>query len=306
MSAQRFDDQVVIVTGAGAGLGRAYAHLLASLGARVVVNDYGGTVTGERGTLAAADAVVAEITEAGGTAVANGADISDPNAGTDLVAQAMDTWGRIDAIINNAGSTRGGVGVEQNSVEDLMFTLNIHVAGTARLVSAAWKHMSAAGYGRIVNTSSDSIWGTPSANYVTAKAAVFGYTRAVAAEAGPLGIKVNTILPSAWTRMTGQLPPGDFRDTVERHFPPERAAPFVALLAHRDCPWNGEAFQIGANRAAHTFLAATTGFKAGDDDPLGTFTANADAITDTNNWYVPDDMGDSVAHVIADLQGDPQ
>lgn len=300
-----FEDLVVVITGAGNGLGRAYAHLLASRGARVVVNDYGGTVSGEPGTVTAALAVVDEIVAADGSAVANGADVGAADSGAELVTQALDTWGRLDAVINNAGATRGGVGVEQNDVDDLLFTLNLQVAGTARLVKAAWPYLQKSGHGRVVSTSSDSLWGTPSPNYVTAKAAIFGYTRAIASEGAAVGIKANTVMPSAWTRMTADIPPGDFRDTVERHFPPEAVAPFVALLVHPDCPWNGEAFQVGAHRAAREFLAVTAGYRADPADPLADFAAHTADVADLTRWGIPADMIDSVDVVVGDLEGRP-
>lgn len=298
-----FENRVIAITGAGGGLGRAYAKLLASRGAKIVVNDYGGDVSGRAGTSAMADTVVKEIVEAGGQAVANSADVSHDSSGDDIVSTALDTWGRLDAVINNAGATRGGVGIAENSVEDLLFSFNIHVAGAARLVRAAWPHLQKSDAGRVVNTSSDSIWGTPTSNYVTSKAAIIGLTRALAAEAAGTSVKVNTIMPSAWTRMTGGIPPGDFRDTVETYFPPEAAAPFVAYLVHPDCPWNGEAFQVGGNRAAREFLGVTSGFKADPSRPLESFAENAASVADTTTWSTPVDMLDSVSRVVADLEG---
>ncbi|WP_207844494.1 SDR family NAD(P)-dependent oxidoreductase [Williamsia soli] len=302
-----FDQRVMIITGAGGGLGRAYATFLAARGARIVVNDYGGTVHGVPGGPGMAQAVVDEITAAGGQAVASGADVGVDGSGDELVQLALDTWGRLDAVINNAGATRGGVGIADNSIEDLLFSFNIHVAGAARLARAAWPHLLSSDSGRIVNTSSDSIWGTPTSNYVTCKAAVFGLTRALAAEAAAHGsLKVNTVMPSAWTRMTGGIPPGDFRDTVENNFPPEAAAPFVAYLVHPECPWNGEAFQVGANRAAREYLAVTSGFIADQEKPLQSFAEHPEQVTDTSTWVIPGDMLESVELVVADLEGRPR
>ncbi|CAM3306630.1 SDR family NAD(P)-dependent oxidoreductase [Nocardioides dubius] len=298
-----FTDRVVIITGAGGGLGRAYAHFLAARGARIVVNDYGGDVQGVAGDLAMARSVVEEIQAAGGQAIANGADVTSPSAGDEIVEQAMAAWGRVDAVINNAGATRGGVGIAENSAEDLLTSFDIHVAGSVRVTRAAWPHLIASGNGRVVNTSSDSIWGTPTSNYVTCKAAIVGLTRALAAEAAEVGIAVNTVMPSAWTRMTGGIPPGDFRDTVEKHFPPEAAAPFVGFLVHPDCPWNGEAFQVGGNRAAREFLAVTGGFKADPARALDSFAENAERVVDAAEWMVPTDMLDSVDLVVSDLEG---
>lgn len=298
-----FDGRVVAVTGAGNGLGRAYALFLAARGARVVVNDFGGTVAGDPGGPSVAQQVVDEIVAVGGEAVASAVDVRHPDSGLSIVTQALDTFGHLDAVINNAGATRGGVGIAENSVEDLLFSFDIHVAGSARLVQAAWPHLMASPAGRVVNTSSDSIWGTPTSNYVTCKAGVVGLTRALAAEAAGTSVAVNTVMPSAWTRMTGGIPPGGFRDAVETHFPPEAAAPFVAYLVHPDCPWNGEAFQVGGHRAAREFLAVTSGFKADPADPLASFAAHPERVADATVWTSPQNMVESVDLVVADLEG---
>lgn len=299
-----FTDNVMIVTGAGNGLGRAYAQFLAQHGARVIVNDYGGTPDGQAGSSSVAEAVADEIRATGGEAAANGADVTDATSGEVMVEQALDLWGRVDGIINSAGAIRAGVGFEENTVEDLMFTLDVMVAGSARVIRAAWPHMRSQGYGRVVNISSDSLWGTPTANYVASKGAVFGMTRALAPEAASLGIKVNSVLPSAWTRLTQMLPPSDFRSSVERYFPPEKVAPFVAYLVHESCPWSGEAFQVGANRAARVFLAATSGFKADDDTPLESFAANSERVEDLSHWTIPRDMINGVEIMVSDLEGE--
>lgn len=299
-----FSNNVMIVTGAGNGLGRAYAHFLAQYGARVIVNDYGGTPDGRAGSVSVAEEGVDEIRVAGGEAAASGADVTDASSGKEMVEQALDLWGRVDGVVNSAGSLRAGVGFEENDIDDLLFTLDVMVAGSARVIQAAWPHMRSQGYGRVVNISSDSLWGTPTSNYVASKGAVFGLTRALAPEAAPLGIKVNSVMPSARTRLTDMLPPSDFRSNVERFFSTEAVAPFVAYLLHQNCPWNGEAFQVGGNRAARIFLAATSGFKADGDRPLESFAENSESVSDLSHWAIPSDMINSVEIVMSDLKGE--
>lgn len=296
---RRFDDRVIVITGAGNGLGRQYALLLAGLGAKVVVNDYGGDTNGNAGTAAVAEGVVAEIEAAGGTALADGTDVRLADAGDRLVARALDAWGRIDGVINNAGATSGGGSIVEAADADFDLTLGIHLGGTVRLARAVWPHFVARGYGRIVNTSSDSIFGTPSATYVTAKGAIFGLTRALATEGEGHGITVNAVMPSAWTRMTARLPPGDLRDTVEREYRPERIAPLVALLVHPDCRWNGESFQVGANRTARIFLGVTRGYHVRSNEPIDELAEHAAEIVDTDDYAIPANMLDSVANSLA-------
>jgi NAD(P)-dependent dehydrogenase (short-subunit alcohol dehydrogenase family) len=232
-------------------------------------------------------------------------DVTGADAGEVIVQAALAAWGRVDAVINNAGASRGGVELASVTDADFEFTMNVHVMGTVRVTRAAWPHMVARGGGRVVNTSSDSIWGAPVPAYLTAKGAIFGFSRAAAAEGRAHGIAVNTVMPSAWTRMTSGMPPGDFRDVVEATFPPHGAAPMVALLAHPSCPFTGESFQVGANRAARIFTGVTPGYHATSDEPLDELAAHVDDITRLDGWSTPRDMVDSVNVAISHLRTPP-
>ncbi|MDR2374729.1 MAG: SDR family NAD(P)-dependent oxidoreductase [Bifidobacteriaceae bacterium] len=246
-----FAGDVIIVTGAGRGIGRGYALLAADRGARVVVNDYGGDLQGTPGDASCAEAVVAEIRRAGGTAIADATDVAAADAGERIVDAALRAWGRIDGIVNNAGVTRGGMGIEQNSDDDFLVAFQVHTMGSARLARAAWRHMKQARHGRIVNTSSDAVWGMPGGAYIAAKAANLGLTRALAAEGRRYGVLVNAVSPCAVTRMSPPSATGD-QERVDRYLTAAGVAPLVVSLLRRECAVTGRAFQAGGNRAAET------------------------------------------------------
>jgi NAD(P)-dependent dehydrogenase (short-subunit alcohol dehydrogenase family) len=262
----RFDDRVAIVTGAGGGLGRAHAMQLAARGARVVVNDLGGSRDGTGdGSSAMADAVVAEITEAGGTAVAN-ADSVATNEGADaLVAQALDTWGRVDIVVNNAGITGQGNFAEPLSYQRVYAT---HLIGTVNVLRAAWPTFLERDYGRAVNTTSGSVFGAAgSGDYAAAKGGVFAFSRNLAQDHEGTNIKVNAIMPMAHTRMTAAIPHPPTVEWLEKWFAPEKVASFVAYLCHESVPCNGETFTVGGGRAAHVVFAHTRGYFDTDATP---------------------------------------
>jgi 3-hydroxyacyl-CoA dehydrogenase/3a,7a,12a-trihydroxy-5b-cholest-24-enoyl-CoA hydratase len=201
----RFDDRIAIITGAGGGLGRAHALLLAARGAKVVVNDLGGAHTGEGKSSSAADAVVAEIRAAGGAAVANYDSVED---GARIVQTALDTWGRVDILINNAGILRD-VSFAKMTQQDWDLIYRVHLLGAFTTTFAAWPHMRDQGYGRILMTASAAgIYGNfGQANYATAKAALLGFTRLHARELAPRGITVNALAPGfIRTRLTEAMP----------------------------------------------------------------------------------------------------
>jgi len=255
----RFDDRVAIVTGAGGGLGRAHAMLLAARGARVVVNDLGGARDGTgEGSDAMADAVVAEITAAGGTALANAESVATREGGDAVVGQAVDAWGRVDIVVNNAGITGQGNFAEPESYQRVYAT---HLIGTVNVLRAAWPHFEERGYGRVVNTTSGSVFGAAgSGDYAAAKGGVFALTRNLAQDYENTDITVNAIMPMAFTRMTAAIPHPPTVEWLEKWFAPEKVSPFVAYLCHESVPCTGETFTVGGGRAAHVVFAHTDGY----------------------------------------------
>src|SRR5256885_3495235 len=222
----RFDGKVAIVTGAGGGLGRSHALLLASRGAKVVVNDLGGSFTGEGKSASAADKVVAEIKEKGGEAVANYDSVED---GDKIVKAAIDAFGKLDILVNNAGILRD-VSFAKMTQQDWDLVYKVHVLGAFRCSHAAWPHMRDAGYGRIIMTSSAAgIYGNfGQANYSMAKLGLHGFAQTLAAEGKKRNIIVNTIAPTAGSRMTETVMPPALVQALK----PELGSPLVARPVH--------------------------------------------------------------------------
>ncbi|WP_299741531.1 SDR family NAD(P)-dependent oxidoreductase [uncultured Tateyamaria sp.] len=240
----RFDDQVAIVTGAGAGLGRSHALGLAERGARVVVNDIGD-----------ASSVASEIEAAGGQAMAIAADVSDAGAVSDMVAQVMDRWGRIDILINNAGILRDKTFAKMD-MDDFAKVINVHLMGTAHCCHAVWPIMRAQGYGRIVLTASGSgLYGNfGQSNYGAAKAAMVGLMNVLHLEGARDGIRINTLAPTAATAMTEGLLPQAALDLLQ----PETITPGVLHLVSRDAP-SRTILSAGGGSFAVTQITETQG-----------------------------------------------
>jgi NAD(P)-dependent dehydrogenase (short-subunit alcohol dehydrogenase family) len=228
-----FEGQVAIVTGAGTGLGRSHALQLAQRGARVVVNDLGGSVDGTGGSLSAAEQVVKEITDAGGQAMANGANVTDEAQVADMVAQVMDQWGRIDVLINNAGILRDKSFAKMEG-DNWRAVVDVHLNGSAYCSLAVWPIMREQGYGRIVMTTSTSgIYGNfGQANYGAAKTGVVGLMNTLHIEGAKYNIHVNCISPTAATRMTEDLLP----EQALKLLSPEHVTPAVLFLASENGP----------------------------------------------------------------------
>ena len=261
----RFDGKVAIVTGAGRNLGREYALLLASRGARVVVNDLGVAIsdTDDVGTESVSDPaadVVAEITSAGGEAVPNRDTVASPEGGHAIVQTALDTWGALDIVVNNAGQVRLGdfADFPESHIDTLIAT---QLRGTLNVSRPAWRAMAASGGGRFVNVSSGSAWGLAGgAVYGMAKMGVIGLTRSMAAEGAPAGIVANVITPFAKTRPGTGMGPFPWSETLGEWLAPRKVAPAVAWLAHESCPANGECFTVGAGHLARVSIVATDGY----------------------------------------------
>jgi NAD(P)-dependent dehydrogenase (short-subunit alcohol dehydrogenase family) len=235
----RFEDKVVIVTGAGGGLGRAHALLFASHGARVVVNDLGGSAHGEGANASAADRVVAEIIAAGGTAVANHDSVTD---GDKIVQNALDAFGRIDVLVNNAGILRDKTFAKMEDADwDLVY--RVHVEGSYKVTHAAWPHLREQNYGRVIFTSSTSgIYGNfGQSNYGMAKLGLYGLTRTLALEGRKNNILVNAIAPTGGTRMTEGLIPAQVFELLK----PELISPLVVYLGSEQCQDSGGLFEVG-------------------------------------------------------------
>jgi len=279
-----FEGRVAVVTGAGRGIGRAHAVLLAERGARVVVNDLGGSMDGVGADAEPASAVAAEIVAAGGVAVADHRDVATADGAQALVDAAVEQFGRLDILINNAGIIRWA-GFPEADVDNLRAHLAVHVGGSFNTTRAAWPHMVAQGYGRIVMTTSAGLFGLPhNLSYATAKGAVIGLARSLTTAGAVHGIKVNLIAPAAFTRMAG---PGAGAAEMSA----DLVAPMVAFLAHEACPVSGEIYAAGAGRFARIFIAATEGYVHSATEPTMEDVAEHWAtINDETGYCVPADL----------------
>jgi NAD(P)-dependent dehydrogenase (short-subunit alcohol dehydrogenase family) len=259
VTALRFDGKVAVVTGAGRGIGAAYAALLADRGARVIVNDIGASRFGQGSDSSPAAGQATLIQQAGNTAEPDTSDISTTGGALDLVSHAVSSFGRLDIVVNNAGIywTDSFPDVD---LADLQRQLAVHVGGSFNVARAAWPHLRASGSGRMVMTTSTGALGSAElVSYGSAKAAVLGLGRALAMAGGPHGIKVNVIAPMAMTRMMNAHT-GDSVVPDDPQRDPSLVAPLVALLCHEDCPVSGEAYMSGMRRTARLFLAETDGY----------------------------------------------
>lgn len=260
MGELRFDNQVAVVTGGGRGLGRAYAELLAQRGAAVVINDPGVAATGDSASPGPADECVAAILAAGGRALANYASVGDNAGARSIVEQALDEFGRLDVVINNAGIPLHKT-FDECEIEDYERLMNVHFFGTVRVTKAAWPIMKKAGYGRVVNTTSSTIFGLPSwSAYGAAKGAIFSFTRTIAAEGAAHGIHVNAIAPGAGTRMSEASGLDAKRlEWMQKTLPPSIVAPAAAYLAHSSCTLQGAVLSSAGGRVDRYYIGETDG-----------------------------------------------
>ena len=251
-----FENRVAVITGAGGGLGREHALLLASRGAQLVINDLGGAIDGSGGDLGPAAKTAKEINDLGGVAVADGNSVSTMEGGAGIIKTAMDAFGRVDIVINNAGILRDK---SFHNMDEAMIdaVLAVHLKGAFNVTKAAWPIMREQSYGRIVNTSSNSgiLGNFGQANYGAAKMGLVGLTRVLGAEGAKANIKVNALAPIARTRMTEELL-GALADKLD----PKLVSPIVAWLVHEDCPVTGEIYSAAGGRIARMFIGLTDGY----------------------------------------------
>lgn len=294
MSEFSFEGRVAVVTGAGRGIGRAHARLLARRGAQVVVNDLGTSIDGEGADAALAQTVAKEITAGGGTAVADSHDVSTPEGGQSIIDTALDHFGRVDILVNSAGIQRWG-GLPDVTLNNLEHHLDVHLVGSFTTLQAAWPHFVEQEYGRVVLTTSSGVFGLGNnLSHTAAKGGVIGLARSAALAGAPHGIKVNLIAPAARTRMYG----GELGDDAEPvpgqpFLPPATVAPMAAYLAHESCPVNGEIYAAGAGRFTRVFFASTQGYAHPQDQGTPTVedvAANWEQINDESGYYSPVDL----------------
>ncbi|RDH77176.1 SDR family NAD(P)-dependent oxidoreductase [Mycolicibacterium moriokaense] len=319
MSELRYDRRVAIVTGAGGGLGKSHALLLASRGARVVVNDIGGSVTGEGSDKSPAEALVNEIRDNGGEAVADVNSVATEEGGAALVQNAIDNFGRIDIVINNAGILRDK-NFEHMTADLLAPVLDVHLKGAFNVTVPAFRVMQAQGYGRVVSTTSASgILGSPAkSNYAAAKTGLIGLTRVIAAEGAPHNIKANALSPIAYTRMLAhslEVPEADeqlgpdaarvkeqltkmFTETLD----PALVSPVVAFLAHEDCPVSGELYTAGGGQVSRWFIGRTKGYFSRELS-IEAVAEHFAEIRDETDYTVMNDPAEEVGQVLTAVNG---
>ncbi len=293
----RFDDKVVVVTGAGAGLGRSHALEFARRGARVVVNDLGGGSHGGGKCSAAADQVVAEIEALGGEAVAN---YDSVEQGDSIIRTALDNFDRVDVLVNNAGILRDSSFAKMTD-EDWDLIYRVHALGTYKVTKAAWPIMLEQGYGRIVNTASAAgIYGNfGQANYAFAKRGLIGFTNTLAIEGAKKGIKANTIAPVAGSRLTETILPKEVTEALK----PEFVTPLVVKLCSQENEENGSLFEVGAGWVSKLRWERSRGAFF---DPKTELTAEAiaaawDTIDDFRDAQHPRTIQDTFAPVFGNL-----
>ena len=311
MDELRFDDRVALVTGAGGGLGREHALLLASRGAAVMVNDLGSpTMGGQDHDPSPAQAVVEEISAAGGVAIANSDSVASREGAESMVASALEEFGRLDILINNAGIIRNRTFLNIGEYE-FEPVLDVHVKGCFFVTRPAYEHMKTVGYGRIINTSSGSgLFGSfGQTAYSAAKAAIYGFTRTLAIEGSRYGVHVNAIAPGALTRMTGDVLGDDGAmaemtglsgEDLVYQMGPHQVAPAVVYLAHESCSLNGETLSASGGRVGRAFMGVTKGIYE-DELTVESVAERINEVCDEDGYLVPDNVDQEIELLLSHL-----
>lgn len=295
----RFNDRVILVTGAGRGLGRAYALALAARGAQVIVADNGVGMEGEAPDRGPAASVVAEIAAMGGKALACTVDLALESGSQEAVEAACRAFGRIDGILHNASTVPELTTVNALSTQALERVLDINVKAGLWLARAAWPHFASQGYGRLLYTTSAGIFGAAgNASYAAAKGAVIGMVRCLALDGEPHGIRVNALAPSARTRMTEAFLTSDYGEWLRSTMPPEKIAGTAAFLMSEACPLTGEIIAAGGGRVARITLTESEGVILPEPSPEAVRDALPAVMTDAAIFH-PGTLGERSAKVAA-------
>ena len=300
MSEIRYDGRVAVITGAGGGLGKTYAQMLASRGASVVINDLGGAADGTGGGTSMADQTAKEINEAGGKAVANYDSVATPEGGAGIIQTAVDNFGKVDIVINNAGILRDK-SFAKLEPQHLEAVIDVHLKGAFYVTQPAFRLMKANSYGRIIFASSGAgIFGNfGQTNYGAAKMGLVGLSNVLAVEGAKSNIKCNVIAPIAKTRLTEQLL-GGMADALDPNF----VTPLVAYLCSEDCELTHEVFDVGGGRYARIFVGLGKGWTAskGKIPSVEDIADNMDAIRSTDGYTIPDSIAGEMQAIAESLK----